>query len=123
MSNHWKKLFALGFTLLLGTVGTVSAQTATGNVFVIASDGEGEALQGVTVTLSGAGAPRVVVTNDQGQARFLSIDPGSVQLEAALDGFSSIQYPSVSVRVGLNTTIEFTLSGADPEGRHAQGCP
>jgi hypothetical protein len=101
--------------LLIGAVGTVSAQTATGNVFVVATDNEGAALPGVTVTLSGAGAPKVAVTNAQGQARFLGIDPGSVQLSAQLEGFSSIEYPNVSVRVGVNTTIELQMSAAVEE--------
>lgn len=112
--NKWQ-IMAVGVALLLGTVGMVSAQTATGNVFVVATDADGSALPGVTVTLSGAGAPKIAVTNAQGQTRFLGIDPGSVQLSAELEGFSSIEYPNVTVRVGANTQIDLRLSAAVEE--------
>ncbi len=105
----------LCLALLLGTVGMVSAQTATGNLYVRAVDNEGAPLPGVTVTMTGAGAPRVQVTDGNGQTRFLAIDPGNVQLTSELEGFSTIEYPNVNIRVGLNTTIELSMSPAVEE--------
>ncbi len=112
--SRWQ-ILAVGFALLLGSVSMASAQAATGNLFVVTIDNEGNPLPGVTVTMEGAGAPRVQVTNAQGQTRFLGIDPGTVSLNAELDSFSTIEYPSVSIRVGLNTTIELSMAPAVEE--------
>jgi hypothetical protein len=67
------------------------------------------------VTLSGYGAPRVQVTNAQGEVRFLNLDPGSYQLSSELDGFATVEYPNVGVRVGRNTSLEITMSAAVEE--------
>ncbi|MEZ5332991.1 MAG: carboxypeptidase-like regulatory domain-containing protein [Thermoanaerobaculia bacterium] len=75
--SAWQKIAALGFAVLLLGAGAALAQEETGNVYVAVSDGQGASLPGVTVTLEGQGAPRVQVTNAQGQVRFLGLDPGT----------------------------------------------
>jgi hypothetical protein len=88
------------------------AQLQTGNLYVTVKDDQGAALPGVTVTLSGGGAPQVQVSNAQGQARFLSLAPGSYALKAELEGFSTIDYPNIVINVGRNTSIEVTMNAA-----------
>ena len=83
----------------------------TGNLFGTVTDNQGQALPGVTVTLTGAGAPQVQVTNAQGQVRFLELSPGSYEVRAQLEGFSSAEKPA-QISVGRNTEIEFTLQPA-----------
>lgn len=87
------------------------AQLQTGNLFGTVTD-QGSPLPGVTVTLTGQGAPQVQVTDAQGQFRFLSLSPGSYSLGADLEGFKSISYPNIVTNVGRNTTIEVTLDPA-----------
>ena len=115
--NHGfaNKLAALGLAVLLGAAGAAFAQEETGNVFVVVSDTEGTLLPGVTVTLTGIGAPRVQVSNAQGEVRFLGLDPGSYGLTAELDSFSTVEYPSIDVRVARNTNLEVTLDAAVEE--------
>jgi len=104
--------FAAAILLLLSTAGPAFAQEDTGNVYVKVLDTGGNPLPGVTVELTGMGAPRIMVTNTSGEARFLGLDPGTVSLRASLEGFSSLEYPSVDVRVARNTSLELQLTEA-----------
>ncbi len=98
--------------LLLGTAGPALAQQETGNVYVKVLDSGGTPLPGVTVELTGMGAPRLMVTNVTGEARFLGLDPGSVSLRASLEGFSTLEYPNIDVRAARNTSLEVQLTEA-----------
>jgi hypothetical protein len=111
-SNRWAKAFAMGLALLVAGTGMAYAQLQTGNLYGTVMDEQGSRLPGVTVTLSGRGAQQVQVTNTQGEFRFLSLAPGAYQLSAGLEGFSTVEYPNVSINVGRNTSLELTLSSA-----------
>lgn len=89
----------------------LSAQLQTGNLYGTVTDNEGQALPGVTVTLGGGpGGTQIQITNANGQFRFLGLDPGNHQLTSALEGFSTVEYPNVDIRIGRNTTIEVSMS-------------
>jgi hypothetical protein len=98
-------------TLLLAA-GEAHAQLQSGNLFGTVTDEAAAALPGVTVTLTGSIAPVVQVTDGQGQFRFLGLGPGSYQLKAELEGFSTVEYPNISINIGRNTAIEVTLASA-----------
>ena len=106
-----KALCLITFLLAIDP-GSARAQLETGNLYGTLVDEQGSALPGVTVTLSGQGAPQVQVTNAQGQFRFLGLGPGSYAVKSELEGFSTIEYPNVTINVGRNTNIEVTLSSA-----------
>ena len=106
------RIVAVAVLLLLAVGGTAFAQLQTGNLYGTVKDDKGAALPGVTVTLTGGGAPQVQVTNAQGQFRFLSLSPGSYALKAELEGFSTVDYPNIVINVGRNTTIEVTMNAA-----------
>jgi hypothetical protein len=110
--NLWGRIVAVAALLLLGVGGTAFAQLQTGNLYGTVTDDKGAALPGVTVTLTGQGAPQVQVTNAQGQFRFLGLGPGNYDLKAELEGFSTIDYPNIVINIGRNTTIEVKLSPA-----------
>ena len=113
--SRFKRLrwaFAVGLALLVALAGPAFAQLQTGNLYGRVVGGDGAALPGVTVTLTGEGAPQVQVTDENGQFRFPGLYPGTYKLSAELQGFSTLEYPDVGVRVGGNTEIEMTLSGA-----------
>ncbi len=110
--NLWGRIVAVAVLLLLVAGGSAFAQLQTGNLYGTVKDDQGSPLPGVTVTLTGGGAPQVQVTNAQGQFRFLGLAPGSYALKAELEGFSTIDYPNIVINVGRNTSIEVTLSAA-----------
>ncbi|HXO21773.1 MAG TPA: TonB-dependent receptor [Thermoanaerobaculia bacterium] len=114
-SNLWGRAVVVAALLLLVTGGSALAQLESGNLYGTVSDTKHAALPGVTVTLSGNGAPMVQVTNAQGQFRFLSLAPARYNLSAQLEGFSTVEYPNISIAVGRNTTIEVTLQPAIEE--------
>ncbi len=75
------------------------------------TDGEGAPLPGVTVTLRPTAGPVIAqVTNGKGQFRMLGLTPGTYRLEAELEGFSTVEYPNVTVNAGRFTEIDLTLS-------------
>jgi hypothetical protein len=109
--NLWGRVVAVAALLLLvGVPGF--AQLQSGNLYGTITDDQGAALPGVTVTLSGQGAPAVQVTDAQGRFRFLNLSPGAYRLDAQLEGFSSVEYPNISINVGRNTEIEVTMNAA-----------
>ena len=108
---HWRGA-ALCALLALLVTGPAMAQLQSGNVYGKVMDESGALLPGVTVTVSGGGAPAVQVTDEQGEFHFLGLSPGSYKLEAQLEGFSPVQYPSVVVGIGRNTEIELTMNAA-----------
>jgi hypothetical protein len=103
----------LGAALLATT--PASAQQTSGNLYGTITDDQGSPLPGATVTLTGQGAPMVQVTNALGEFRFLGLPPGSHQVKAELEGFSTVDYPNVNIGAGRNTTVEVTLSPAVEE--------
>ena len=110
--SHPLRAWMLALVALVLWPLAAGAQLQTGNIFGTVVDNQGAALPGVTVTLAGIGAPQVQVTSAQGQFRFLGLSPGSYSIQAELEGFSTVDFPSVSVNVGRNTTLEITLSAA-----------
>jgi hypothetical protein len=99
---------------------TALAQTAGGNVVGKILDSSGSALPGVTVTLSGIGAPQVFVTGANGAYRFLDQAPGRYDVSAELSGFSTA-HRSVDVSIGANSEIDFRMTPAVSESITVSG--
>jgi len=114
-STPWRHALVFTLAALLALAGVAAAQEQTGNLYGSVLDNDGAPLPGVRLDLTGIGAPRTLFTGSQGEFRFLNLDPGTYRLEASLDGFSTIQYEEVKIRVGRNTTLEVTLPQALPE--------
>ena len=89
-----------------------TAQEQTGDLAGTVRDNGGQALPGVTVTVTGGGAPRVAVTDSGGGFRFLNLSPGTYALTADLEGFSKLESSDVGIRLGQTTRLELTLTSA-----------
>jgi len=98
--------------LLLLPAPPACAQLQTGDLYGTVVDQQGQALPGATVTLTGPGSPQVQATNEDGQFRFLGLYPGTYKLTAELQGFSTLEYPDIAIRVGGKATLEVTLSSS-----------
>lgn len=69
-------------------------------------------LPGVAVTainLSGAGAKRMTVTDDNGHFRFPAMLPGVYALEAQMDGFQTAKREGIHLTVGTTLTVDFRM--------------
>ena len=86
------------------------AQFQTGNIYGKVQAKDGSVLPGVTVTLTGVGAPATTVTGPQGEFRFLNLSPGSYTLKAELAGYGTATRAGVGVRVGSNSDVTLTLN-------------
>src|SRR5438045_6187441 len=91
------------------------AQLQTGNIFGKAQAKDGSALPGVTVTLTGVGAPATFVTDATGSFRFLNLSPGTYALKAELAGFGTSTRQGVTVNIGRNADVTMTLNPAASE--------
>ncbi|HEX7186016.1 MAG TPA: carboxypeptidase regulatory-like domain-containing protein [Thermoanaerobaculia bacterium] len=98
--------------LLLSVAGPALAQLQTGDLYGTVVDQQGQPLPGSTISLEGMGAPQIQVTDEKGQFRFLGLYPGTYKMRAELEGFSTLEYPDILIRVGGKTSIEVTLTSA-----------
>lgn len=91
---------------------TVSAyaQIQSGNIFGTVVSSDGAPLPGVTVTLTGVGAPQTTVTDSQGQFRFINLSPGSYTLRAELAGLGNATRSGLTVNIGRNSEVTMTLN-------------
>jgi hypothetical protein len=93
------------------------AQVQSGNINgTVQSGTDKSSLPGVTVTLTGGGAPQVQATDAQGQFHFLGLSPGSYDLQAEIEGFAPVERKGVTVNIGRNTNMEITLQPAVIQG-------
>jgi hypothetical protein len=89
---------------------SVYAQVQTGNIYGHTQAKDGSALPGVTVTLTGVGAPQTFVTDTTGAFRFLNLSPGTYALKAELAGFGTSTHQGISVNLGRNADVTMTLN-------------
>ncbi len=91
-------------------------QAQRGTITVTVTDSDGAALPGATVEASSdqALSSRTAITDAQGQASLVAMDPASnYVVSVTLDGFAGQRVEGVSVRAGQNTPIAAQLSLAE----------
>jgi hypothetical protein len=84
-------------------------QATSGNLYGKVTDETGGVLPGVTITVSGVGAPRTVTTGNLGDFRFVNIDPGTYSIKADMAGFASVERTNVRVSTGSNTEVTIPM--------------
>ncbi len=106
---HW---YRAAWAALLVTLMAFSAfaQVQSGNMYGQVVGNDGAALPGVTVTLTGVGAPQTTVTDSQGHFRFLNLSPGTYTVKAELAGYGTATRAGIGVRLGGNPDITMTLN-------------
>jgi carboxypeptidase family protein/TonB-dependent receptor-like protein len=109
-------LAAISAAMLISLIAVSGyAQMQTGNIFGKTQAKDGSVLPGVTVTLTGVGAPQTYVTDGTGSFRFLNLSPGSYNLKAELAGFGTAARNGVGVNIGRNADVTMTLNPAAAE--------
>ncbi|HXH38180.1 MAG TPA: carboxypeptidase regulatory-like domain-containing protein [Thermoanaerobaculia bacterium] len=86
------------------------AQFQTGNIYGKVQAKDGSALPGVTVVLTGVGAPQTSISDAQGDFRFIGLSPGTYTLKADLAGYGTSTRAGVSVNIGRNADVTMTLN-------------
>jgi len=92
--------------MALSAFAQIQSSTLFGNVV----GNDGGALPGVTVTLTGVGAPAVTVTDEQGRFRFPNLSPGTYTLRAELAGYGTATRAGIGVRLGASPDVTLTLN-------------
>ena len=97
---------------LLVTLTAVSAygQYQTGGIFGRTTSKDGSGLPGVTVTLTGVGAPQSTVSDQHGDFHFINLSPGSYTLKAELSGMGSATHEAIRVNAGSNASVDVMLN-------------
>ncbi|MGZ4778414.1 MAG: outer membrane beta-barrel protein, partial [Thermoanaerobaculia bacterium] len=86
------------------------AQIQTGNIYGKVQAKDGSALPGVTVVLTGVGAPQTFVSDSQGNFRFPNLSPGTYGLKAELAGYGSSVRQGINVSIGANADVTMMLN-------------
>jgi hypothetical protein len=90
--------------------GSAFAQFQTGNIYGKVQAKDGSVLPGVTVTLTGVGAPQTNVTDGQGLFRFINLSPGAYTLKADLSGYGVAIRSGVRVAVGQSADVTIMMN-------------
>jgi hypothetical protein len=89
-----------------------AAQVSSGIIAGTIKDEQGGVLPGVMVTLSGTERSAAFTTEADGRFRFLNLPPGTYNVSAELPGFSRIVREDLTVSVGSNLDLTFTMKVA-----------
>lgn len=86
------------------------AQVNTGEIIGTVTTADGQAIPGVSVSLTGnvTGA-MAVITSTEGNYRFLKLAPGFYSLKFELKGFKTVERSQIRVSVGLTMTLNVQM--------------
>lgn len=105
------RILAMVATLCISLLAVSAfAQLQTGNIYGKTQAKDGSVLPGVTVVLTGVGAPKTAITDSQGAFRFPNLSPGSYTVKAELSGYGTATRAGLGVSVGQNADITMTLN-------------
>lgn len=112
MKTSWIKALAFVAVALL-VVPAAFGQT-TGRIDGRVVDDQGAALPGVTVEITSVSlqGDRVAVTDADGRFRFLSLTPGTYDLDASLESFGSLEQQDINVRLDRTVSLQLTMTSA-----------
>jgi len=86
--------------------GLLAAQQTTADIYGTVVLPDGSAIPGVGVTISGnVLGSQTAVTSDQGNFRFLRLQPGNYEMKLELDGFKTIIRKGMRLYAGKNITL------------------
>ncbi len=94
-----------------------AAQTATATLDVVAVDGSGGPLPGVSVEVKRpeTGLTRTGVTGNAGLASFAALPPGTYDVAVKLAGFETVEQKGLVLLVGQSARVNATLQGKRSE--------
>jgi hypothetical protein len=106
---YWMRAVVAAMLVSLLAV-SAYAQIQTGSITGTVVGTDDAALPGVTVTLTGVGAPQTVVTDATGHFRFNLLSPGTYTLKGELSGYGTASRAGIGVNIGRNAEIAMMLN-------------
>src|SRR5262249_51706470 len=90
---------------------TAIGQLTTGTITGTVRDQSGAAIPGANITLKNTdtGLSRSTLTNETGKYEALSLPAGNYEVSAGLTGFQTALHTGISVALGQNAVVDFTL--------------
>jgi hypothetical protein len=98
--------------VLLGLPPVAFAQSSRGDIQGTVTDDKGEAMVGVTVTVTSPVlvGSRTVVTDINGAFRVVNVPPGTYKAAFSLDGFQTIEQEAVKVNIGGSARLAIQMT-------------
>ena len=109
-------LFTLVFVLVLGAIGSTSAQTSKGFVTGVVEDpnGAGIANASIKITNLTTGVSRDTVADNSGSFRLDAVDPGAYMLEVSAQGFKTAKLDKIEVNAAQTVNLPLRLEIGSP---------
>ena len=101
----------VGLALISFSARPLCAQVDTGAILGTVTDSSGAPVTGATVTLTntGTGAALSTATGTDGTYKFSPVRVGTYKMSATLKGFETLTQLEVSVNIGQNVVVNFSL--------------
>jgi hypothetical protein len=99
--------FLLAFVLAI--TGLATAQETTGTISGRVVDGQGLAVPGATVIVTGPQGARSVVTDSEGRYTAQLLVPGAYTVRAELQGFRAAEARGIGVSLGTTSVVNVTM--------------
>lgn len=103
-----RKFFVLLLVLAMLPVLSM-AQAKGGDIYGTLVLADGSRIPGVLVTLSGSFGKKTTITSDQGNFRFLGVDPGNYEVKCELQGFKSTVQKNIELALGKTVTLNLLM--------------
>ena len=123
---RWFRVFMVVVAVVLVAHAAPFAQALTGTLEGSVKDEQGGVLPGATARLSSPampGGPSTLVTNAQGEFRFLALPPGTYVLDVERQGFASVHDEDIPIGAGatVRRTVVLEVAGTQIGRRRGQG--
>ena len=108
---HYYLGVAMAVALCFGAPGSLPAQVAGGTIQGVIADSSGAAIVGahLTITEAATGTARSAVTNSSGSYSVPNLQPSQYSVSVTASGFAPEVANSISLTVGANLTVNFSL--------------
>src|SRR6266852_4831945 len=95
----------------IAAVTGLEAQAVRATILGVVRDSSGAAMPGATVEVRnvGTGVAQLVVTNELGRYNAPDLAIGTYEAQASLPGFQKVVHKGITLRVGSENVVDFTL--------------
>ena len=111
-----KKIIGIFIVFFLISGFSLGQAVQYGNIRGSTTDPQGAPLPGVTVTMTGPGAPQTMMTSQTGVFRFLTLPVGTYEIKAESEGLRTHIQKNIIIDSGRNITLRIHMQPATQPG-------